>query len=131
MTMLAGEREPQNSDFYVKWVKPLGFRDVIGVLVLKSGRRVGWFSVARSDVQSLYDDRDMRELGLLFAAYLPGALISDALELQTIAAARLEETVDRLSTGIFLTEERGRITYMNSSAEKLVAGGTLATATDL
>jgi hypothetical protein len=33
MTMLAGEREPLNSDFYVKWVKPLGFRDVIGVLV--------------------------------------------------------------------------------------------------
>jgi hypothetical protein len=32
MTMLAGEREPLNSDFYVKWVKPLGFRDVIGVL---------------------------------------------------------------------------------------------------
>jgi hypothetical protein len=50
MTMLAGEREPLNSDFYVKWVKPLGFRDVIGVLVLKSGKRVAWFSVVRSDI---------------------------------------------------------------------------------
>ena len=60
MTMIAGETGTQNSDFYVKWVKPLGFRDVIGVLVLKSGRRVGWFSVARSDVQSRYDDRDLR-----------------------------------------------------------------------
>jgi hypothetical protein len=29
--------EPLNSDFYLKWVRPLGFRDVIGVLVLKSG----------------------------------------------------------------------------------------------
>ena len=35
MTMLAGERETANSDFYLKWVKPLCFRDVIGVLVLR------------------------------------------------------------------------------------------------
>ena len=56
MTMLAGEREPLNSDFYVKWVRPLGFRDVIGVLVLRSGKRVAWFSVARSDVQSRFDE---------------------------------------------------------------------------
>ena len=127
MTMIAGEREVQNSDFYVKWVKPLGFRDVIGVFVLKSGRRVGWFSLARSDVQSRYDDRDLRALGLLFPHVCRALLISDALDLQTIASTRLEETVDGLSTGIFLTEgEHGRITYMNSSAEQLLAGGALA-----
>ena len=127
MTMIAGEREAQNSDFYVKWVKPLGFRDVIGVFVLKSGRRVGWFSLARSDVQSRYDDRDLRALGLLFPHVCRALLISDALDLQTIASTRLEETVDGLSTGIFLTEgEHGRITYMNSSAEQLLAGGALA-----
>src|SRR3954451_20038438 len=65
MTMLAGEREPLNSDFYVKWVKPLGFRDVIGVLVLKSGKRVAWFSVVRSDIQSRFDENDLRQMELL------------------------------------------------------------------
>ena len=65
MTMLAGEREPLNSDFYLKWVKPLGFRDVIGVLVLKSGKRVAWFSVARSDIQARFDDSDLRQMELL------------------------------------------------------------------
>ena len=123
MTLLAGEREPLNSDFYVNWVKPLGFRDVIGVMVLKSGKRIAWFSVVRSDIQSRFDDADVRELGLLSPHICRALLISDALELQTVAAARLEETVDKLSTGILLTEDRGRISYMNSSAETLLKKG--------
>jgi DNA-binding CsgD family transcriptional regulator len=123
MTMLAGEREPLNSDFYIKWVKPLGFRDVIGVLVLKSGKRIAWFSVVRSDIQARFDERDVRELGLLSPHICRALLISDTLELQTIAAARLEETIDRLSTGILLTEDRGRISYMNGAAEALLKKG--------
>ena len=73
MTMLAGECEPLNSSFfYVKWVRPLGFRDVIGVLVLKSGKRVAWFSVARSDLsQSQFDDTDLRQMELLSPHILP------------------------------------------------------------
>lgn len=123
MTMLAGEREPLNSDFYVKWVKPLGFRDVIGVLVLKSGKRIAWFSVARSDIQSRFDERDVRHLGLLSPHICRALLISDTLEMQTVATARLEETVDTLSTGILLTEDRGRISYMNGAAEALLKKG--------
>jgi DNA-binding CsgD family transcriptional regulator len=126
MTMLAGEREPLNSDFYVTWVKPLGFRDVIGVLVLKSGKRVAWFSVTRSDVQSRFDDKDLRQMSLLSPHICRALLISDAFDLQTIAMARLEQTVDHLSTGIILTEDQGRICYMNGSAERILkAGGPL------
>ena len=130
MTMLAGEREPLNSDFYVKWVKPLGFRDVLGVLVLKSGKRIAWFSVARSDIQSRFETADVRQLGLLSPHICRALLISDALELKTVTATRLEETVDRLSTGILLTEDRGRISYMNSSAETLLKSGSALTSRD-
>ncbi len=65
MTMLAGEREPLNSDFYMNWVKPLGFRDVIGVLVLKSGKRIAWFSITRSSEQARFSDRDLKQMALL------------------------------------------------------------------
>ena len=123
MTMLAGEREPLNSDFYLKWVRPLGFRDVIGVLVLKSGKRVAWFSVARSDVQSRFGESDLRQMELLSPHICRALLISDALDLQSIVATRLAETVDHLSTGIVLTEDRGRITYMNGSAEAILKDG--------
>jgi DNA-binding CsgD family transcriptional regulator/PAS domain-containing protein len=123
MTMLAGEREPLNSDFYVKWVRPLGFRDVIGILVLKSGKRVAWFSVARSDIQARFEENDLRQIEALSPHICRALLISDALDLQSIVATRLAETVDHLSTGIVLTEDRGRITYMNGSAEAILKDG--------
>jgi DNA-binding CsgD family transcriptional regulator len=123
MTMLAGEREPLHSDFYVRWVKPLGFRDVMGVLVLKSGRRVAWFSIVRSEIQAPYGPKELRLMATLSPHVCRALLISDALELQTVAAARLEETVDQLSTSIILTEREGRITYMNGAAERLLKGG--------
>jgi DNA-binding CsgD family transcriptional regulator/PAS domain-containing protein len=123
MTMLAGERESLNSDFYVKWVRPLGFRDVIGILVLKSGKRVAWFSVARSDIQARFEENDLRQIEALSPHICRALLISDALDLQSIVATRLAETVDHLSTGIVLTEDRGRITYMNGSAEAILKDG--------
>lgn len=129
MTMLAGEREPLNSDFYMNWVKPLGFRDVIGVLVLKSGKRIAWFSVTRSSEQARFTDKDLRQMALLSPHICRALLISDAFDLRTIAASRLEQTVDQLSTGIFLAEDDGRISYMNSSAEGILkAGGALKSA---
>ena len=123
MTMLAGEREPLNSDFYLKWVKPLGFRDVLGVLVLRSGKRVAWFSVVRSGVQPRFNDGDLRQMELLSPHICRALMISDALDLQSIAATRLAETVDQLSTGIVLTEDSGRIAYMNGSAEAILKDG--------
>jgi DNA-binding CsgD family transcriptional regulator len=123
MTMLCGERETLNSDFYVNWVKPLGFRDMIGVLVLRSGKRIAWFSVARSEVQMLYDQKDVRLIGMLSPHVCRAFLIADALDLQTVAASRLRQTVDALSTGVVLTEADGKIAYMNDSAERLLKSG--------
>ena len=123
MTMLCGESEPLHSDFYLKWVRPLGFRDMIGVLVLRSGKRVAWFSVARSEIQTFYSDKDMRLMSLLSPHICRAFLITDAFDLRTVAVSRLEETVDSLSAGIFLTEQGGRISYMNNSAERLLNSG--------
>lgn len=123
MTMLAGEREPLHSDFYVKWVKLLGFRDVMGVLVLKSGRRVAWFSTVRSEIQGYYGAKDLELMSRVSPHICRAFLISDALELQTVAITRLEETVDSLSTGIILTEDQGRIAYLNEAAERILKAG--------
>jgi hypothetical protein len=94
------------------------------VLVLKSGKRVAWFSVVRSGIQSRFSEADLRQMNLLSPHICRALLLSDALDLQTIARARLEQTVDSLSTGIILTEDRGRISYMNSSAESFLKAGT-------
>jgi DNA-binding CsgD family transcriptional regulator len=123
LTMLCGECERTEHDFYARWVRPLGFRDMVGVLVLRSGKRLAWFSLARSEIQERYSEDDLRQLELVSPHMCRAFRIADALELRTIAQQRLEQTIDSLSTGIILTEQSGRISYMNRSAEDLIRAG--------
>ena len=122
LTMLCGERESLEHGFYLRWIKPSGFRDMIGVLVLRSGRRLAWFSVARTEIQARYGAADLGFIDWLSPHICRAFTMADAFDLQSVRLGQLEEVMDALSTGVFLTDRRG-ITYMNRSAEKLVGGG--------
>jgi DNA-binding CsgD family transcriptional regulator/PAS domain-containing protein len=122
LTMLCGEKESIEHDFYIRWVKPSGFRDMIGVLVLKSGRRLAWFSVARTEVQTRYRQSDLEFMDWLAPHICRAFTMADIFDMQAIRLERLEQTVDALSTGVFLADHDG-ITYMNSSAKKLIDRG--------
>jgi DNA-binding CsgD family transcriptional regulator len=122
LTMLCGEKELAEHDFYVRWVKPSGFRDMIGVLVLKSGQRLAWFSVARTEIQAPYGDWDMKFMDCLAPHICRAFTMADAFEMQAIKLQQLEQTVEALNTSVFLADRRG-VTYMNSSAKRLVDQG--------
>jgi DNA-binding CsgD family transcriptional regulator len=122
LTMLCGEQESLEHDFYVRWIKPSGFRDMIGVLVLKSGKRLAWFSVARTEIQAIYRESDLEFMDWLSPHICRAFTMADVFELQAVRIGQLERTVDTLSAGVFLTDSRG-ITYMNSSAKKLIDQG--------
>ena len=122
LTMLCGEQETLEHDFYVRWIKPSGFRDMIGVLVLKSGKRLAWFSVARTEIQARYREPDLEFMDWLSPHVCRAFTMADVFELQAIRIEQLERTIDALSTGVFLADSRG-ITYMNSSAERLIGKG--------
>ena len=122
LTMLCGDRESLEHDFYIRWVKPSGFRDMIGVLVLKSGKRVAWFSVARTEVQSPYCDLDVNLIEAITPHLCRALMLSDTLEMQSVMLRNLERTVDSLATGVILTDKRG-VTYMNTSAKALIESG--------
>jgi DNA-binding CsgD family transcriptional regulator len=122
LTMLCGDQESLEHDFYDRWIKPSGFRDMIGVLVLKSGKRLAWFSVARTEIQARYGDADLEFMDWLSPHICRAFAMADVFELQSVRIEQLERTVDALSTGVFLTDFRG-ITYMNSSAKNLVDRG--------
>jgi DNA-binding CsgD family transcriptional regulator len=125
LTMLCGEKESIEHDFYVRWVKPSGFRDMIGVLVLKSGRRLAWFSVARTEIQTRYGQSDLEFMDWLSPHICRAFTMADIFDMQAIRLERLEQTVDALATGVFLADHHG-VTYMNSSARDLLDhGGTL------
>ena len=125
LTMLCGEQESLEHDFYVRWVKPSGFRDMIGVLVLKSGKRLAWFSVARTEIQDRYGEADLAFIDWLSPHVCRAFTLADVFDLQAVRIDQLEQAMDALSTGVFLADSGG-ITYMNSSAKRLIdRGGVL------
>jgi DNA-binding CsgD family transcriptional regulator len=115
--------QPHAEEFFRDFVQPLGFKDLIAIQLLRSGRRIGWLSTARTGIQPRYSERD-RQLMHLLSPHLCNALaLSDAIDLTTFTSERLQQTVDALAAGVFLTDRGGRIVYMNSSAERQIKTG--------
>jgi DNA-binding CsgD family transcriptional regulator/PAS domain-containing protein len=126
MEMLCRGEPALAADFFNDFVKPQGFGDLIAIQLLRSGRRIGWLSTARSGIQPRYRERERRVMYLLSPHLCQALALSDAIDLVTLTSYRLEQTVDALSAGVFLTDRGGRIVYMNKSAERqLMTGNAL------
>jgi DNA-binding CsgD family transcriptional regulator/PAS domain-containing protein len=124
LKMLCGSA-PRAQEFFENYIESTGLGDSIAVQLLRTGRRAGWLSTARSGIQPRYGEREL-QLMRLFSPHLCQALaISDTLDLATLAANQLEQTVDALSAGVFLTDRGGRILYMNRSAERQIKTGNV------
>jgi DNA-binding CsgD family transcriptional regulator/PAS domain-containing protein len=123
LEMLCSGEPPFAADFFDIFIKPQGFGDLIALQLLQSGRRMGWLSAARSSVQQRYRERDRQLIKLLSPHLCQALAISDAIDLTTVTSERLEQTVDALAAGVFLTDRGGRIVYMNRSAERQINTG--------
>lgn len=117
------EKQPGAKDFFRDFVQPLGFNDLMAIQLLQSERRAGWISIARSGIQARYGEREREIMGFLSPHLCQALALSDAIDLMTLTADRLEQTIDALSTGVFLTDRRGHIVFMNRSAERQIKTG--------
>lgn len=117
------EAEFLKSRFYRDCLKPYGQRDGIGALALRSGRRIAFVAVTRTEDCPRFQGSDVAALRLV-APHISRALkISDALELSTLRSATLEATLDKLAVGVVLLDREGRTVYMNEAAEACTKRG--------
>lgn len=110
-------------EFYTNFIEPQGFGDLIAIQLLHSGRRFGWLSTARSRVQPRYLEREQQLISLLSPHLCQALALSDAIDLQSMTAEGLEQTIDALSAGVFLTDRGGRVIYMNRMAARQLKTG--------
>ena len=114
------------SRVYRELLQPLGYRDLIGLLGLRTGGRLGYLHACRTIDQPRYGDAQIRILELLSKHVCRAMKISDLFDLRTLQSQALEQTLDRLSTGIFLTAPDGRVVHMNTAGSRQIkAGGPL------
>ena len=118
--MVVNDDEVFESRFYKEWAKPQGLHDVVGVKVLHTEQRQGFFTADRFVSQPRYGEREVRLLTLLSPHVCRAVAISDVLNLKTIRSEALEAALNALSSAVYLTDRHARVVFMNRVAERQV-----------
>jgi DNA-binding CsgD family transcriptional regulator/PAS domain-containing protein len=108
------------SEFYQGWFKPQGLGDMLGMLALYTGKRGAWLAVTRRECEADFGGPDHGLFRLLSPHVCRTLKISDALDLRTITSNTLSETLDKLTSGVFLLDRQGRVVHMNRAAQRQI-----------
>ena len=111
------------SPFYRAWAAPLGYCDMISTVVLRDGWRVGQWGVARHDSAGPAGPREIAAMRLLAPHARRAVTIANLLEARTVAAESLADTLDRLTIGVGIVGDDGRILHANAAAQRMMARG--------
>jgi len=125
LAMLIENKELVESRFYKEWSKPQGLGDFVGLNAVRSARRAGGISGNRMIAQPRYGNEDVRLLRLLAPHVCRSFAITDALDLKSIPSNALEATIDALASGVYLTDHKSHVIYMNSAAAQQIKAGTV------
>lgn len=115
--------EFQETRFYREWARPQGLIDYMGAAIDKSATTAVVFNVMRHQRDGMFDEASRRRMRLVAPHVRRAAVIGNAIDLKTAQAASFVEVCDGLSTGIFLTDVRGRIVHANTAGRALLAEG--------
>jgi DNA-binding CsgD family transcriptional regulator len=108
------------SKFYREWAAPQGLRDTVAACLMKSGTR---FAMASFPIPRITGENDRELLGLLAPHIRRAVTISDAIDMKTVGAHALSETLDRLTLGVLLVAADGRILHGNRAADAMMRTG--------
>jgi DNA-binding CsgD family transcriptional regulator len=120
---VAPEDPAMPSLFYRSFVEPMGLRDAMAVVCLRTGSRIIWLAANRSARQDIYGPADARILRLLSPHLCRAAAIAELFQHRAVDAKALEATIDGLLTGVFLVDPSGRVVHANPAAERMVTDG--------
>ncbi|MFG3598001.1 helix-turn-helix transcriptional regulator [Bradyrhizobium sp. RDI18] len=111
------------SRFAREVLEPFGLLDIIWFPALRTGGRMASMHASRSEKAPHYQQLEIGLLKLLSPHVCRALAISDALDIRALRSEMLENTLDALVTGVFLTSRDGRVVYMNAAAERQVKTG--------
>jgi DNA-binding CsgD family transcriptional regulator/PAS domain-containing protein len=114
---------PFETRFFRDVLKPFGLQDIIWFPALRTGGRMASMHASRSEKVEHYQKREINVFKLLSPHVCRALAISDALDIRALRSEMLEQTLDALVAGVFLTARDGRVVYMNAAAERQIRTG--------
>lgn len=115
--------EHRRTQFYVEWVQPQGWADVVAVTLEKSATTYSGFSVIRGERNGVVDDEARRRMRLIAPHVRRAVLIGKVIDLHKVEAASLADTLDGLADAMVLVDANGRIAHANASGQRMLAEG--------
>jgi DNA-binding CsgD family transcriptional regulator/PAS domain-containing protein len=112
-----------NGRFYKEVLSKEDQDDYMGMLAVKDGSRIVPVTLATERATGAFLPRGIELMRMLSSHICKAAKISYALELKSLKIDLLENTLDSLSTAIYLVHHDGRVVFMNQAAEKQVRRG--------
>jgi DNA-binding CsgD family transcriptional regulator len=105
--------------FYKEWLEPQGFVDCVGAVLEKSWISAATFVIFRNKDHGIVDATARRKMALLIPHIQRAALIGKTIELNNVANADFVNTLDALTTSVFLLSADGSILHCNRAAAAL------------
>jgi DNA-binding CsgD family transcriptional regulator/PAS domain-containing protein len=114
----APQEELIQSKFYKEHLKPHNQGDFMGLVALRDGLRFAPVTISKELDLGPFSDQAVQSMRYLAPHICKAVTISFAIELKQLSSNILEQTLDSLSSGIFLLNRDGRIIFMNHVAEQ-------------
>jgi DNA-binding CsgD family transcriptional regulator/PAS domain-containing protein len=109
-----------NSEFFRAWAGTLGYCDAIMTVVLEESRRVGMVGLARHESVGFATDREVALMRLLAPHFRRAVNIGNLLDMRTLEAAALRQTMDGLTVGIGVVTGDASILHANAAAQAML-----------
>jgi DNA-binding CsgD family transcriptional regulator len=111
--------------FYKEWAQPQQVVDCLTAVIEKSATGAALFGVFRDERDGPADDEMRRRMRLIVPHIRRMVFIGNVIDLKSTEAARLVDTLDGISAGMFLVDASGRIVHANASGHAMLAEGSL------
>jgi DNA-binding CsgD family transcriptional regulator len=116
--------------FFREWLAPQSLMDGLFSNLEKGATSCALFTAMRHAEQGQVDDRMRRRFELITPHVRRSMLIGKVIDLHRVEAAALADSLDELSSGMFIVDSTGRIVHANASAQRLIAEANVLRATN-
>lgn len=113
--------EFRQTRFYLEWVKPQNYIDVLGANLERTLTSTAFFSVQRHERQGIVDDRARERCTLILPHVRRAVSIGKVIETGRTHDRLLENALIRISSAALMVDASGRIVFANAKADEYLA----------
>ena len=117
--------EMRKTIFYKEWLRPQGLLDVAFSNLEKSVSSSVAFTVVRRERDGPVDDEMLKCLRLVMPHIRRAALIGKVIDLKTMEAASMADSLDGIAAGMFMVDATAHIAHANASGVAMLADDSL------